>query len=179
MKSRIQRRSRLQEKRIARDVGGRVQAGSGNSWKAKGDVRKQGQLRIEAKFTEKGVYRLKLAELQKIKEEAIRGGLETPVMQVEFLVPHASFKLAVLDFTLFCHLRAFRGDEKALHQYAISTHGKQIPLHSMDLASFRGRALDLGGDWCFVATFTESPGAVFAITDWAQFVELFEEFNGV
>ena len=100
MKSRAQRRSRTQERRVAADVGGKVQAGSGNAWSAKGDVRKMGQLRVEAKYTERPRYILKLKDVLKIRSEALQA-LETWVMQLEHVHGPYSKKYAICDFGLF------------------------------------------------------------------------------
>ena len=77
--------SQRQERQAARDVGGRVQAGSGNVKLGGGaDVRKQGELRIECKYTSKASFSIKLAELRKVKMQALKGGLEEPVLQFAF-----------------------------------------------------------------------------------------------
>jgi hypothetical protein len=72
-----------QERDIAEEFGGRTQPGSGNQAGAKGDVRKKGDLRIEAKFTQAESYSLKLEELYKIAGEAAFG--ELPVLIIDFL----------------------------------------------------------------------------------------------
>lgn len=83
---RVRKRSQLQEKRAANDIGGRTVAGSGAAKFSGGaDVRKQGEVRVECKFTEKDHYDLKHADLVKIKGQALKGGLELPVMQIEFI----------------------------------------------------------------------------------------------
>jgi hypothetical protein len=51
---------------------------------AKGDVRVVGQVRAECKTTAAQSYALKLNEWRKIQSEAIAGGGEMPVMQIEF-----------------------------------------------------------------------------------------------
>lgn len=84
MKTYGQRRSQLQERRIAQDTGGRVQPASGALSGAKSDVRLTGQLRIEAKTTSKNSFILKLEDLKKIMLEALSGGVEHWVFQVEF-----------------------------------------------------------------------------------------------
>ena len=102
MKSYSQRRSKLQEKRAARDVGGFAQKGSGSSGFAKGDFRRVGNVRGECKHTSKPVYILKEADLKKIQAEALKGGFEDWVMQVEFLgAVGQSKKFAVLDYKMF------------------------------------------------------------------------------
>lgn len=52
------RRSGKHERTVARTVDGKVQAGSGSSWRAKGDV-KNGTHLIEHKFTKKGSFSVK------------------------------------------------------------------------------------------------------------------------
>jgi hypothetical protein len=75
--------SRKQEARVAKEMGGRVEAASGATKHAGGDVRAPGY-RIECKYTEKDKYALKLADLQKLRTIAFKH-LEQPVMQVQFL----------------------------------------------------------------------------------------------
>jgi len=105
-KSYGQRRSKLQENRIAADVGGRRQSGSGSSDFAKGDVRKQGDLRVEAKTTSSKSYALKASEIAKINGEAAMAG-EDWAMQIEFQGQMGrNRKVAVIDWQTFLDLRA-------------------------------------------------------------------------
>lgn len=100
-----QRRSRLQERRVAKDLDGRVQPASGAMSHSKGDVRVVGTIRAECKFTNARQYTLKKSEWEKIKGEANRAG-ETPVMQVEFASPAGiNVKLAVVDWNHYQGLR--------------------------------------------------------------------------
>lgn len=88
-----------QEVDIAEELGGRTQPGSGNQRGAKGDVRKKGELRIEAKFTSAGSYSLKLDDLQKIAGECGLG--EKPVFVIDFLeqgTRRLTDRFAVLTF---------------------------------------------------------------------------------
>ena len=74
------RRSQRQEAAHARKTGGRVQPGSGSSWRAPQDVR--GPLLDESghmdqlKFTDKTTYVLNLHELMKIRKDALQAGRE-------------------------------------------------------------------------------------------------------
>lgn len=105
-RSQGQRASKKQEERVARDVGGRPTNGSGNTDFAsqKGDVRKQFDLRIEAKTTSARSYTLSLDTWQKIQGEAAVAG-EMPAMQVEFQGPMGmNRKLAVIDWHWFLQL---------------------------------------------------------------------------
>ena len=75
------RASVAQEKKIAKDVGGRRVAGSGSMPGNKGDVREANWL-IEAKQTVKGRFSLTLQLWRKIECEAFRTG-KTPAMVIE------------------------------------------------------------------------------------------------
>lgn len=75
--------SQKQEKAVAASLGGSVQANSGATKFGGGDVRAPG-FRIECKYTEKDHYVLKLADLDKLKQQANRA-LEQPVMHLAFV----------------------------------------------------------------------------------------------
>jgi len=123
---RIRNLSQRQEKQAAKDVGGYTVAGSGAAkFSGGGDVRKQGELRIECKYTEKDYYDLKLSELKKIKLQALHGGLEQAVMQLEFVSGSSSWKCVILP--------ALRND--ALRQFK-STANRQARLHRDELMGF-------------------------------------------
>lgn len=105
-KSHSQRRSDAQEKRVARDLDGRQQKASGATKFAKGDVRKPLEVRAECKTTGYGSIPLKLADWRKIQSEAVSGGLEAPIMQLEFQRQGGlNVKLAVIDWSYFLELR--------------------------------------------------------------------------
>lgn len=115
-KSDSQKKSQAQEKQIAKDVGGRVQPGSGAPDFSKGDVRKAGELLVEAKTTSKKSYALKLHDLQKVASEAIMGGMEGWAVQVQFqgqMGQHKNF--AVIGWDDYLQLRA---DAKSLAEQA-------------------------------------------------------------
>ena len=102
----IIKRSQLQERRTASDLGGRVQKGSGSTVHNKGDVRAPLDVRAECKTTVSKSYSLKLHEWQKIQHEAITGGNESPVMQIEFQGPAGmNTKLAVIGWYEYLRLR--------------------------------------------------------------------------
>lgn len=77
----VKKKSKKQEEKIAKDIGGRTTPGSGALWAFKGDVRNDKYL-IEAKFTDSNKYQLKYTTWDKIKREAINDGLRIPVMQI-------------------------------------------------------------------------------------------------
>lgn len=72
------------EKKVAKQVGGRVTIASGSTPAEKGDV-KAHDLRLECKSTEAIGYRLTLADLH--KNEAAAHGEEIPVFAIEFRSP--------------------------------------------------------------------------------------------
>lgn len=78
----IRRASNKQERKIAEDIGGRTQLASGALPFAKGDVRKRGVARVEAKFTYAASYVLKEDTILKIMNEASTS--EIPTLVVEF-----------------------------------------------------------------------------------------------
>lgn len=73
MKTEGQKQSQKHEKRLAKKIGGTVNAGSGSFWSRKGDVRSD-TLLIEHKFTGKKTFTLKAETLEKIVGEAILEG---------------------------------------------------------------------------------------------------------
>ena len=78
----IRKKSQKQEKRTAKEFGGSTQIASGALYFAKGDVRTDDFL-IENKFTDNDFFILKHSIWDKIRDEATRDGLRTPVMQVD------------------------------------------------------------------------------------------------
>ncbi len=105
MKSDSQRRSQAQEKRVALELGGRVQKASGATPFAKGDVHVAGELKVECKTTSSRRFTLKVSEVLKIQREALMGSVESWVMQIEFQGAVGSHhKLAVLEDAWFLQL---------------------------------------------------------------------------
>lgn len=77
MRSQGQRKSQEHEKRLAKEIGGKVNAASGAFWSRKGDVRSD-DLLIEHKYTGNKSKTLNSKDLKKIVNEAIMDG-RTPV----------------------------------------------------------------------------------------------------
>jgi hypothetical protein len=182
-KTRAQRRSKLQEKRIAKDIGGKVQAGSGSSWRAKGDVRKPLDLRVEAKFTTKDSYVLKHADLLKIQEEALLGGVEASVMQIEFVEQLGySQKFAILDYAWFLELRSACGDaDKAVYDGKKDTWASSMTLHKDELQAHLSGVSSVAYEWVcrlnFQDYYQRSPTRSYALIFWSRFQELREASN--
>jgi hypothetical protein len=80
LKTEGQKQSQKHEKRIAKKVGGSVNAASGAFWSRKGDVRSVDRL-IEHKFTGKKSFSVKSDVLKKIVREAILDG-RMPVLGI-------------------------------------------------------------------------------------------------
>jgi hypothetical protein len=78
----IKRLSRRQEEKLAASIGGKRHAGSGAMAGLKGDFRKKGVVRCEAKFTQAKTFTLSRDVLDKIRGEATHG--EVPTVVVEF-----------------------------------------------------------------------------------------------
>jgi len=87
------RRSKLQERRAARDYGGTVSPGSGNGWIRKADVHADDYL-IECKTTTKKTYSLSAETFNKLKFQAIVENKD-PIMEIEFA--ENSTTLVVMD----------------------------------------------------------------------------------
>ncbi len=102
----IKRTSMKQEVRVADTVDGRTEANSGAATHAGADVRKMCDQRIECKFTWAKEYKLKLSDLDKVRLQAINGGLETPVMQIDFTDKRTgrSKKFAVISWADYLYL---------------------------------------------------------------------------
>lgn len=98
------KRSRDMERKLAEDMGGRVQPGSGNSILPayKGDVRRQGEWRLEHKYTDAvKSYILKLIDLARIGKIAMQAN-ESPALIINFRVIGESF--AVIPYSLFLEM---------------------------------------------------------------------------
>lgn len=76
------RRSAQKERKVAKETGGRVQAGSGSSWRAPQDVVTDEEM-IQHKYTDAKGYRLTVEEWEVVRRDALQAGRE-PAMIVEF-----------------------------------------------------------------------------------------------
>lgn len=109
--NRNRRKSQLQERRAAIDIGGRVQPGSGAPEFYKSDARKAGDMRLECKTTSAKSYRLQLADLEKIRAEAVMGGMEGWAFQIEFQ-GNPPKRFAVIDWQEYLDLRSQNSDTR-------------------------------------------------------------------
>lgn len=95
------RASLKQEVEVAEELGARVQKASGAMVGYKGDGRKKGVVRFEAKYTEAESYRLELGDLYKIASEC--HGREQPLLVLDFADKHTGRlkgRFAVVPFDL-------------------------------------------------------------------------------
>lgn len=100
--------SQRQERTLAKQLQGSVNAGSGNGWVRKGDVRSDTEL-WECKVTSAKSYSLKQADLEKLNNQALLDG-RMPVFLIEFMKTGDSF--VVLSKDDFMELRGkIFGDE--------------------------------------------------------------------
>ena len=147
-----------QEKRAAADIGGRTMAASGALRLGGGaDVRVQGKIRLECKFTEKPSYTLKLDELIKLRKQAVKT-LEYPVFQFAFRDPSGRMEqYAVVQW-----------DEEKAPFHTWHTEHKSYPLERATLPIYTGQLVRLE---YHVREGTGLKSHYFRIMTWAQFLE--------
>ena len=87
--------SQRQERSLAKEIGGSVNAGSGNGWVRKGDVRSEQEL-WECKITSAKSYSLKEMDLRTVVNQATVDG-RIPVFLVEFLKSGDSYVILTKD----------------------------------------------------------------------------------
>ena len=81
-KNEPQKRSRIQERKAARNYEGQRTPGSGNGWIQKADVRTDEEL-FELKTTSKSQFALRSSDLYKLWNAALLDS-RTPVFEIEF-----------------------------------------------------------------------------------------------
>lgn len=106
------KRSRLQERRGASLYGGTVNAGSGNQWMRKNDIRTPTES-IEMKTTTKHSFSLKAVDLQKTFEQALLDN-RIGVFEVEFA--DDGLTVVILDKSDYLELREKASGELNSHQ---------------------------------------------------------------
>lgn len=108
----IKRKSLKQERRTAKDLGGKTQIASGAIDGMKADVRtgststgfNESDYLIENKFTDSEFYKLDVKTWEKVKQEAFRDNMRIPLMQIDIgnyvsliVMSHDDFKGMELD----------------------------------------------------------------------------------
>lgn len=99
------KRSKRQERKTAKELGGKRVPLSGAHWTAKGDVSAEKEL-VECKQTSRKSYTLSAAVLEKILHEAYRAA-KRPVLQVQFTHGKGG-RYAIIPWTDYL---ALRGEE--------------------------------------------------------------------
>jgi hypothetical protein len=102
-----------QERRIARQLGGRVQPGSGSGSVHKSDVKVEDRFLIEAKQTVTGSFRVTPALVELTNDRAREVGLD-PVLSVEFTAltdPLAPREWVMIPYRVFMGLVEHTGEE--------------------------------------------------------------------
>lgn len=101
--------SQRQENRLAKELSGSVNSGSGNGWVRKGDVRTENEL-WECKITSAKSYALKDSELSKHVNYALVDG-RIPVFMIEFKTTSNSYVILTKDDYLALRESAEIGNE--------------------------------------------------------------------
>lgn len=158
----IRKISNKQEKVATEELGMKMMPASGATTFGGGDGRLAGQLRLECKFTESDTYILHLSDLVKLRNQAIKGGLEYPIFQLEFkkankakyaIVPKVGPTPLVFNF---------------FEVPVMTTYNKSIKLYSGDLLKMLGKSSPL-----MVIAFDRVPvlnKLEFAIYEWNDFM---------
>lgn len=102
------KKSKKQEERIAKDIGGKTVVASGALWGAKADVRNDNYL-VEAKYTDTNHYTLNVKTWNKIAKEAIKDGLRVPVMCIS--IKNKDYAILTVDDFLFLNRAPVFGGE--------------------------------------------------------------------
>lgn len=102
MTFKTKKNSNKQEKRIAKELGGRRIPGSGSRWDSKGDVKTKKFL-VEAKTTTHKSFSVSSDILAKVELEAVGTG-RTPVVSVELTGGSVPKRYAVLSWEDFLAL---------------------------------------------------------------------------
>jgi hypothetical protein len=136
----IRRKSQRQEKRTAKDFGGKTQIGSGCIDGMKADVRtgirstgfNEKDFLIENKFTDADFYALKLSIWHKVAKEALKDNLRTPLMQIDIMdiqlvvINSSDMRAFTEDFTI-THYTKFKGKSARLTYNVYSRYLQLYP----------------------------------------------------
>ena len=158
----VKKKSKKQEEKIAKDIGGRTTPGSGALWFSKADVRNDKYL-IEAKFTDSNKYQLKYETWDKIKREAINDGLRIPVMQIE--IQGSQYALLRVD-----DLEALAQDKGCAVLYVYEyTARKSTTIQSYPFELFYLEAEDMNKVPCVTYRFKGENCETLALITWKDF----------
>lgn len=87
------RRAHQQEARTAQTLGGKVQGGSGSSWRAPRDVKTSDSL-VECKYTDGTTYTINALDWLRYRKDALLNGRE-PELLIEF--PRLNLRLRITE----------------------------------------------------------------------------------
>ncbi len=94
------KRAAKQERKAAKDIGGRRQPGSGSQWHSKGDAKGKRFL-VENKFTDAQQYVLKVKDVLALRKKALFEGREW-CMQIDI----GGMKLALFSYNALLELES-------------------------------------------------------------------------
>lgn len=151
----VRKKSQIQEKRVANELGGKVTPASGALWGAKGDV-KSDLFLAECKTTEKPAYPLTLKTWTKISKEALKENFRLPVMSIDLC--DGKDKMAVVDYYDIAESKLFK--ELCRQLESLYVDKKQFMIHSQPMIV----------EWAL-------SGGKLAVLKWSDFLECMEEFN--
>lgn len=120
----IKKKSKVQEKKVAKELKGKTTPASGSIAGMKGDVRTS-KILVECKYTDKDFYKLKKQVWEKIKKEALKDNLKIPLLQINI----QDYRVAILDKNDFISLI---GDFLTINELKLSGE-KEITLKLKDL----------------------------------------------
>lgn len=151
----VRKKSQLQEKRVASELGGRVTPASGALWGAKGDV-KSDLFLAECKTTEKPAYPLTLKTWTKISKEALKENFRLPVMSVDLC--NGKDKMAVVAYYDLAESKLSKKIYQQLESLYVDK--KQFMIHNQPMIV----------EWALL-------GDKLAVLKWSDFLECVEEIN--
>jgi hypothetical protein len=139
-------------------------------------------VRGECKHTSKDVYILKEADLKKIQMEALKGGFEDWVMQIEFLgAVGRSRKFAVLDYKMFQEMWQSPGhayhSETSKSQHSVAQVGKSFQFKVADALKYSAlHVIQLA----FIEDEKDVVGVkLYAIVPWQVYLDVREAYREV
>jgi hypothetical protein len=131
LKKNFKRKSKKLEESGAKDIGGRVHAGSGNTWSNKSDFSNENYL-VEDKFTEKNFFSVTLSVLTKLESQAKRVG-KIPILRIVF-EPYG-YKYAILRECDCTHMIDAQIEELETFRKSIRLKREDIGLKYLDTSS--------------------------------------------
>lgn len=98
------KKSEKQEKTLAKRLGGKTQAGSGNQWHSKGDVETKDYL-LECKYTKYKSFKVSVDLWEEINDKAFTMGGKIPAIELLLGEGKENLKLIILSEDDFLELK--------------------------------------------------------------------------